>query len=237
MPPWSAAQKVCLFQDRVEHRREVAGRGVDDLEDLGGRSPLFQSFARLVEEARVLHRDNGLGGEVLQQRDFFIRKGPNLLAGSNDAAKERVVLAEGNCQKCTEAAQFDRIPMRRLVDRRLIVDMNERSALEQLPVGILRSGFVPLAYYFLETGGQAAGRHCADPRTVPKLQGTTGDPAKTVRLRQHRIEHRREVAGRGIDDPEHFGGCGFPFASFCQLGLKRVDSCSHLVEAEVLFFP
>ena len=118
----SAAQKVCLFQDRVEHRREVAGRGVDDLEDLGGRSPLFQSFARLVEEARVLHRDNGLGGEVLQQRDFFIRKGPNLLAGSNDAAKERVVLAEGNCQKCTEAAQFDRIPMRRLVDRRLIVD-------------------------------------------------------------------------------------------------------------------
>jgi hypothetical protein len=31
-----AAEAVCLFQDRVEHRREVAGRGIDDLQDLGG---------------------------------------------------------------------------------------------------------------------------------------------------------------------------------------------------------
>ena len=33
-------------------------------------------------------------------------------------------------------------------------------------------------------------------------------PHKRVRLFQHRVEHRREVAGRGIDDLQHFGGRG-----------------------------
>ena len=29
--------RVCLFKDCIEHRREVARRGIDDLQDLGGR--------------------------------------------------------------------------------------------------------------------------------------------------------------------------------------------------------
>ena len=31
------AQPLCLFQDRVEHRRQIAGRGIDDLQYLGQR--------------------------------------------------------------------------------------------------------------------------------------------------------------------------------------------------------
>jgi hypothetical protein len=30
-----------LFQYRIEHRREIAGRGADDLQDFGGRSLLL----------------------------------------------------------------------------------------------------------------------------------------------------------------------------------------------------
>jgi hypothetical protein len=29
-----------------------------------------------------------------------------------------------------------------------------------------------------------------------------------VRLFQHRIEHRREIAGRAVDDSQHLGGRG-----------------------------
>ena len=61
-----AANALRLVEDRIEHRREVAGRGIDDLQHLGGRGLLLQGFARLGDEPRVLHRDDRLSGEVLQ---------------------------------------------------------------------------------------------------------------------------------------------------------------------------
>ena len=32
-----------------------------------------------------------------------------------------------------------------------------------------------------------------------------GDTAELMRFFQYRVEHRREITGRGIDDPEHLG--------------------------------
>ena len=43
------AQPHRLFEHRVEYRREVAGRGIDDLQYLGGRGLLLQRLARLGE--------------------------------------------------------------------------------------------------------------------------------------------------------------------------------------------
>lgn len=40
---------------------------------------------------------------------------------------------------------------------------------------------------------------------------------------QHRVEHRLEVAGRGIDDAEHLGGSGLLSARFVELGGARDD--------------
>ncbi len=64
-PIGDAAQIMCLFQDRVEHRGEVAGRRIDHLQDLGGRGLLLQRLARLGQEPRILHRDYRLRREVL----------------------------------------------------------------------------------------------------------------------------------------------------------------------------
>jgi len=41
-----AAQPVCLLQYRIEHRGEVAGRGIDDLQHLGGRRLLLTRFGK-----------------------------------------------------------------------------------------------------------------------------------------------------------------------------------------------
>ena len=68
-----------LVEDRIEHRGEVAGRGIDDLQDFGGRGLLVERLARLGDEARVLHRDDGLRREVLQQRDLLVGEWPQLL--------------------------------------------------------------------------------------------------------------------------------------------------------------
>jgi hypothetical protein len=37
---------VCLFQDRIEHGDEVAGRGIDDLQYLGGCGLLLQRLRK-----------------------------------------------------------------------------------------------------------------------------------------------------------------------------------------------
>src|SRR6516165_8533722 len=62
----SAAEAVRLFQDRIEHRREFALRGIDDAEHFRRRRLLLQRLPRLGEEPRVLHRDS-LRREILQQ--------------------------------------------------------------------------------------------------------------------------------------------------------------------------
>jgi len=59
-------QAYGLFEHCIEHRREVAGRAVDDLQDLGGRSLLRQCLARLGNEPRVLYRNDRLRREILQ---------------------------------------------------------------------------------------------------------------------------------------------------------------------------
>ena len=46
------AQPHRLFQHRIEHRREIAGRGVDDLQHLGGRGLLLQCLALLGDQPR-----------------------------------------------------------------------------------------------------------------------------------------------------------------------------------------
>src|SRR6516225_6011854 len=60
------AEGVRLFKYRIKHRGKIAGRGVDDLQYLGGCGLLFQCLARLGDQPRVLHCDDRLCGEVLQ---------------------------------------------------------------------------------------------------------------------------------------------------------------------------
>src|SRR5258708_34970335 len=80
------AQSRCLLQHRVEHRSEVAGRAVDDLQYLGGRGLLIQGLAGLGDQPRVLHRDHRLRGEVLQQRDLLFREWPYFLTSEGRRA-------------------------------------------------------------------------------------------------------------------------------------------------------
>ena len=88
------AEPARLVQDHVEYGLEIAGRGVDDLQYLGGRGLLLQSFAGLGQEPRVLHRDHCLRCEVLEQRNLLVSKGAHLLAIEPKRTQKLVVLAE-----------------------------------------------------------------------------------------------------------------------------------------------
>src|SRR6516164_11778540 len=73
------AQVRRLFKDRLEHRLKVAGRCIDDLQDLGGRGLLLQCLARLGQQPRVFHCDDRLCREILQERDLLVGEWPDLL--------------------------------------------------------------------------------------------------------------------------------------------------------------
>jgi len=47
--------------------------------------------------------------------------------------------------------------------------------------------------------------------------------AEVNRLVEHRIEHRCEVAGRGIDDLQYLGGCGLPLQGLIALGKGLIE--------------
>ena len=89
------AESVGLFEDRVEYRREVAGRGIDDLQYLGCGGLLLQCLARLGQEPRILHRNDRLRGEVLQQRDLLVGKWPYLKSARDNHSKQCVTLPQG----------------------------------------------------------------------------------------------------------------------------------------------
>src|SRR5437899_894021 len=94
--PRSAAQTVRLLQYRVEYRGEIAGRGVDDAEHLGGRGLLLQGFARLGDQPRVLHRDDRLRREVFEESDLLVGERANLLAIEAKETEDLVFLREGH---------------------------------------------------------------------------------------------------------------------------------------------
>jgi hypothetical protein len=93
----------------MEHRREIAGRGVDDLQDLGGRSLLLQCLARLGQEPRVLHRNNRLRREILQQCNLLIGEGENFLAMHDDRPEQRFVFSQRNHYPRADPARVDKL--------------------------------------------------------------------------------------------------------------------------------
>src|SRR5215469_636220 len=101
------AELVCLLQYRVEYRCEIAGGGINYPQNLGGCGLQLQCLLCLVDEPRVLHRDNRLGCEVLQQGDLLIAERVHLQAISRDVAKKHTVLSQRREQRGTNIVKLD----------------------------------------------------------------------------------------------------------------------------------
>src|ERR1051325_4414135 len=68
----------------------------------------------------------------------------------------------------------------------------------------------------LERLGHIARRGRGEPSVLKAQHGAERGLAEPHRLFEHRIEYRGEVAGRGIDDLEDFGGCGLLLQGLAQ---------------------
>ena len=93
-----AAQPHAPFP--ASRRTPARGRRarIDDPQHLGGRGLLLQCLARLGDQPRVLHRDDRLRREVLQQRDLLVGERPDLVAVA-------VMIARAARHPCAAARQ------------------------------------------------------------------------------------------------------------------------------------
>src|SRR5262249_8038950 len=85
-----------LFKYRLVDRSEFAGRGIDDLQHLRRRGLLLQSLARLGQEPRILHRNDRLRREILQQRYLLVRERPGFTPGDREGAYRSALLDQSN---------------------------------------------------------------------------------------------------------------------------------------------
>src|SRR5262249_55825928 len=99
---------------RIEHGLKIEGRAADHLEHVGGGGLLLQGFAQLVEQPRVLDGDDGLAGEVLDERDLLVVERANLLTKDADHSNELVVLEHRHNNNGPNAAKLHRIDRRRI---------------------------------------------------------------------------------------------------------------------------
>src|SRR5204863_5656493 len=125
------AQPHRLFEHRVEHRREVAGRGIDNPQHLGGRGLLLQRFARLGDQPRVFHRDDRLRREVLEQRNLLVGERINLLAVDRDQAEKRVLFTKRNHELGSGAADLSELTKPLMPIRSVLLDVSKQD--ETLP--------------------------------------------------------------------------------------------------------
>ena len=108
-----AAQLARRFRERRQHRLQIEGRTADDLEHIGGRGLLLQRFLEvarlrlhLVEQARVLDRDDGLVGEGLDELDLLVVERAEPRCASRRARRSARRRASSECR--------DRCGVRRL---------------------------------------------------------------------------------------------------------------------------
>src|SRR6476660_1839674 len=86
---WRLAQPRRFFQHRIEYRGEIAGRGVDDTEHLGGRGLLLQSLALLCQQSHILDCDDSLIGKRRDQLDLLVAERLDPLAPQHDHPDRR----------------------------------------------------------------------------------------------------------------------------------------------------
>src|SRR5215470_2096774 len=92
------------LDQRVKYRLQVEGRAADHLENIGGRRLLLQGFAQLIEQARVLDGNNGLGGKILHQLDLLVSEWSHFPAIDAEDTDQLVLLEQRHAKESPRAS-------------------------------------------------------------------------------------------------------------------------------------
>src|SRR5262249_48028960 len=96
------------FDKRLQYRLKIEGRAADDLKHIGGSGLLLQGLAQFVEQAGILDGDDGLVGEIDDQRDLLVGEWANFLAIDDDSADHLVLTKHRYGDVRPRTAEFGR---------------------------------------------------------------------------------------------------------------------------------
>src|SRR5215469_10401028 len=85
------ADTYCVFQHGLEYWFQLARRAGDDAQHLRRRRLLIERLTQFVEQPRVLNRDYGLSGEVLDEINLLVSKREHLGAIDYNGAHQLVL--------------------------------------------------------------------------------------------------------------------------------------------------
>jgi len=97
--------RSCLG-DRIERALTVLWCARDNTENVSRRGLPFERLPQFAQQPRVLDRDDGLGREVLYQRDLFVSEWACLLPINDDSADQLPFLEHRHGKLCAKATKF-----------------------------------------------------------------------------------------------------------------------------------
>src|SRR5207248_180675 len=155
--------------------------------------------------------------EIFEEDDLLVAEGARFLAENREDTDERGILNQPDRQQGARAAEFDQHPAHRIAGliglaRAEVRDVDEALARQQ---ALMRRGVEPrrrsgLAQFRIHGRYATRGDESKESAVVSPQLRVIG-LAQPDRLVDHRLEYRREVAGRRIDDLQYLGGRGLLF--------------------------
>src|SRR5262249_13650693 len=189
------------------------GRGGDGLEHVGGRGLLLERFPQLIEEARVLDRDDGLLGEARHQRDLLVGERAHLLTVEIDGSDQLISFEHWDRDHRPISSQLGSgddgwNALNVWPRRRDVGDLRDLFRAGNSPKGWVGER---IEYWFpfagLDICGRGVVKRCG-VKTVAiiRVEGAELRLAEARRVRQHRLENGLQLARRARDGPQNLAG-------------------------------
>jgi hypothetical protein len=202
---------------------------------------LLQRLTLLGDQPRILHRDDRLSGEVLQQRDLLIVERPHFLAVNVNCPEHVAISRQRHVQRCTGPSEIDiGAPQRLATTVKIIVLQVERvdvgfsghDACEQRILGVYDwMVAAPLG----KRVRQAMGGNGVHLLALFHGQNAECRFAKSHCLVEQDVEHRLKLAGRAVDRLQNLGN---RLLLFQRLALFGQEPCilhrDHRLGSEIL---
>src|SRR5262249_42685825 len=181
------------------------------------------ALPQLIEQTRVLDRDDGLRGKIRNQGDLLVGERSNVLVEYADRTHQLLVLDHRHDQQGPDSAEFypgdrQRITIEIGSVRAIVGNVDDIERFDDARQRVQGTRSVRTALKELckrrriaELGDDTGGTVLEPPERAEL--GSANAP----RVLQHRLEHRLQFAGRTRDDAQHFRGRGLLLQRFAQL--------------------
>src|SRR5215467_12183628 len=226
------AKPASILGDGFQHRLNICRRSSDHTEDLACRGLLLKCLgqvagtpAQLVKQPRVLDGDDGLGGEIGQQRDLLVAEGTNLLVVYDDRTDQLIFFLEhGNGEDAAVAGELHvgNHPRVTLDIGALLHEVGDIDHLafggdQTQPAVRMRPEYAFAASLFNPGSRGVVLRGQTKGLAVAEIHRSEFRLADSHCVFQQGSVHRPEVPRRTGDDAQYLGGRGLLLQRFAQL--------------------